>query len=118
MIDDLNAAPAARAIRARKLYPLPAASVLGIPTRIGPFRADFFGAGKCGWAPSSCAAAGRCPGSGQPDESIGAFMTRRFGREATFYLAATAGIHAETSIGCRSPPCFRGLPTPRRRMAA
>jgi len=82
--------------RAGKLYPLPAASVLGIPTRIGPFaRTGLFswrGKLRMGaelFVPRRAVARGS-------DESIGAFMTRRFGREATTYLAEPllAGIHA------------------------
>jgi len=77
-----------------KLYPLPAASVLGIPTQMGPFvRTGLFS-----WR-------GKLRMGGEllvprrhdrVDESIGAFMTRRFGREATTYLAEPllAGIHA------------------------
>ena len=85
--------------RGGKLYPLPAASVLGIPTQIGPFaRTGLFswrGKLRMGaelFVPRRRAATGT-QGS---DESIGAFMTRRFGREATTYLAEPllAGIHA------------------------
>ena len=88
-----------------KLYPLPAASVLGIPTRIGPF----VGTGLFSWrgklrigaelfVPRRGGARGsdRSAESAESDESIGAFITRRFGREATTYLAEPllAGIHA------------------------
>jgi oxygen-dependent protoporphyrinogen oxidase len=80
-----------------KLYPLPAASVLGIPTRMGPFvRTGLFSwraklrMGAEVFIPRRASAVDRS------DESIGAFMTRRFGREATTYLAEPllAGIHA------------------------
>jgi protoporphyrinogen/coproporphyrinogen III oxidase len=77
-----------------KLYPLPAASVLGIPTRAGPFiRTGLFSwAGKLRMGAELFVP----PRRGGGDESIGAFMTRRFGREATTYLAEPllAGIHA------------------------
>jgi oxygen-dependent protoporphyrinogen oxidase len=80
--------------RGGKLYPLPAASVLGIPTRVGPFvRTGLFSwRGKLRMGAELFVPPRRDDG----DESIGAFMTRRFGREATTYLAEPllAGIHA------------------------
>jgi protoporphyrinogen/coproporphyrinogen III oxidase len=80
--------------RAGELHPLPAASVLGIPTRIGPFLETtlFSWPGKLRMGAEVLVPARRDGG----DESIGAFMTRRFGREATDYLAEPllAGIHA------------------------
>lgn len=80
--------------RAGRLHPLPAGSVLGIPTTIAPFlRSDLFSwAGKARMAAELFVPAR--PDAG--DESIGAFMMRRFGREATEYLAEPllAGIHA------------------------
>ena len=80
--------------RRGKLYPLSAASVLGIPTEFGSFaRTPLFswrGKLRMGaelFVPKK---------ADDSDESIGAFMTRRFGREATMYLAEPllAGIHA------------------------
>lgn len=80
--------------RGGKLYPLPAASVLGIPTRIAPFvRTGLFSwRAKLRMGAELFVPARR----DRRDESIGAFMTRRFGREATTYLAEPllAGIHA------------------------
>ena len=80
--------------RSGHLYPLPAASILGIPTRVGPFIATglFSWPGKVRMAGELLVPRRRDDG----DESIGAFMTRRFGREATTYLAEPllAGIHA------------------------
>jgi oxygen-dependent protoporphyrinogen oxidase len=77
-----------------QLHPLPAASVLGVPTRFGPFfRTRLFSwAGKI----RMCAELFVQPRRDDTDESIGSFMTRRFGREATTYLAEPllAGIHA------------------------
>ena len=77
-----------------RLHPLPAASVLGIPTRIGPLvRTTLFSwAGKLRMVGELFVP----PRRDEADESIGAFMTRRFGREATTYLAEPllAGIHA------------------------
>lgn len=80
--------------RGGRLHPIPAASVLGIPTRVGPFvRTKLFSVpGKLRMAAELFVPYRAEPG----DESIGAFMTRRFGVEATTYLAEPllAGIHA------------------------
>jgi oxygen-dependent protoporphyrinogen oxidase len=80
--------------RAGRLHPLPAHSVLGIPTRIGPFVGTglFTWAGKLRMASELFVPARR----DDSDESIGSFMRRRFGEEATTYLAEPllAGIHA------------------------
>lgn len=80
--------------RAGVLHPLPASSVLGIPTRIGPFAATrlFSWAAKARMGAELFIPARK----DDADESIGAFMTRRFGREACEYLAEPllAGIHA------------------------
>lgn len=80
--------------RGARLHPLPAASVFGIPTAWGPFvRTPLFSwAGKARMGAELFVA----PRSDGADESIGAFMTRRFGVEAATYLAEPllAGIHA------------------------
>src|ERR1700681_3113562 len=80
--------------RGGRLHALPAASVLGIPTRLGPFLSTrlFSLQGKLRMAGELFVA----PRRDAADESIGAFMTRRFGAEATSYLAEPllAGIHA------------------------
>jgi oxygen-dependent protoporphyrinogen oxidase len=80
--------------RGGRLHALPAASVLGIPTRPGPFiRTSLFSwAGKIRMGGELFIP----PRRDDADESIGAFMTRRFGREAATYLAEPllAGIHA------------------------
>ena len=80
--------------RGGRLHALPAGSVLGIPTAWGPFlRTPLFSwAGKVRMGAELFVPARRDDG----DESIGAFMTRRFGAEATTYLAEPllAGIHA------------------------
>jgi protoporphyrinogen/coproporphyrinogen III oxidase len=80
--------------RSGRLHPLPAASVLGIPTRAWPFlRSSLFTwRGKARMAAELFVP----PRTGDDDESIGAFMTRRFGDEAAQYLAEPllAGIHA------------------------
>lgn len=80
--------------RGGRLHPLPASSVLGIPTRVGPFVTTrlFSLRGKLRMAAELFVP----PRRDEADESIGAFMTRRFGEEATTYLAEPllAGIHA------------------------
>jgi oxygen-dependent protoporphyrinogen oxidase len=80
--------------RGGRLHALPAGSLLGIPTRIGPFARTrlFSWAGKLRMGAELFVP----PRRNEDDESIGAFMTRRFGSEATTYLAEPllAGIHA------------------------
>jgi oxygen-dependent protoporphyrinogen oxidase len=80
--------------RGGKLYALPAASVLGIPTRWGPFiRTRLFSwPGKIRMGAEMFVPRRE----DESDESIGAFMRRRFGVEATEFLAEPllAGIHA------------------------
>lgn len=80
--------------RAGRLHALPAASVLGIPTEWGPFiRSRLFSwPGKIRMGAELFVPARKSAG----DESIGSFMRRRFGNEATTYLAEPllAGIHA------------------------
>ena len=80
--------------RGGRLHALPAASVLGIPTQITPFiRSTLFSwAGKLRMGAELFVA----PKRDEADESIGAFMRRRFGDEAVTYLAEPllAGIHA------------------------
>ena len=82
--------------RGQTLHPLPSSSVLGIPTRVGPFvRTRLFSwAGKLRMGAEILVPPR--PLEDDSDESIGAFMTRRFGAEATAYLAEPllAGIHA------------------------
>jgi oxygen-dependent protoporphyrinogen oxidase len=77
-----------------RLHPLPTGSVLGIPTRIAPFLETrlFTWPAKLRMGAELFVP----PRRDEADESIGAFMTRRFGREATTYLAEPllAGIHA------------------------
>lgn len=80
--------------RAGRLHPLPEASVLGIPTRVGPFvRSNLFSwPGKLRMGLELIVPRRQ----DTADESIGAFITRRFGAEACAYLAEPllAGIHA------------------------
>src|SRR5262245_27803351 len=76
------------------LHALPAASVLGVPTKVGPFlRTRLFSwPGKLRMGAELFVP----PRRDDEDESIGAFMTRRFGHEAATYLAEPllAGIPA------------------------
>lgn len=80
--------------RGGKLHALPAASVLGIPTEWGPFIKSrlFTWTGKLRMGAEMFVPRR----TDTADESIGAFMRRRFGNEATTYLAEPllAGIHA------------------------
>jgi len=80
--------------RGGRLHPLPAGSVLGIPTEWGPFiRTSLFSwPGKIRMGAELFVA----PRRDAADESIGGFIERRFGREAKEYLAEPllAGIHA------------------------
>jgi len=80
--------------RGGRLHALPAGSVLGVPTRIAPFLETqlFTWAAKLRMGAEIFVP----PRRDEADESIGAFMTRRFGREAATYLAEPllAGIHA------------------------
>jgi len=77
-----------------RLHALPAHSVLGIPTRVGPFLETglFTWSGKIRMGAELFVP----PRRDASDESIGAFMRRRFGAEAVTYLAEPllAGIHA------------------------
>ncbi len=80
--------------RGGRLHALPAASVLGIPTALGPFITTrlFSWPGKLRMAAEVFVP----PRRDDADESIGQFVARRFGREAVTYLAEPllAGIHA------------------------
>lgn len=83
-------------LRNRVLHPLPEASVLGVPTRIGPFLTTrlFSSAGKLRFGLDLLRRARRLDLT--EDESIASFFAHRFGREAVDYLAEPllAGIHA------------------------
>lgn len=80
--------------RGGRLHPLPAASVMGIPTEWGPFITTrlFSWPGKLRMGAELFVPRRTDTG----DESIGSFMRRRFGNEAATYLAEPllAGIHA------------------------
>lgn len=86
-------------LRGGRLHPLPEASILGLPTRLGPLAASglFSWRGKlrmgAEWFIPRRTARDRASAG---DESIAQFMRRRFGQEAVDYLAEPlmAGIHA------------------------
>jgi oxygen-dependent protoporphyrinogen oxidase len=81
-------------LRNGELHPLPSASILGFPTRLKPlFKSRLFGLP----AKVRMAAEVVIPrAANRGDESIAAFVRRRFGPEAVTYIAEPllAGIHA------------------------
>ncbi len=81
-------------LRNGSLHPLPGSSILGFPTRLKPLLATslFSTSGKLRMAAEIFVP----PASASEDESIGAFVRRRFGEEAVTYVAEPllAGIHA------------------------
>src|SRR5204862_1932313 len=101
--------------RGGRLHPLPAASVLGIPTRIGPFLRTrvFSWPGKIRMAAELFVPRRRDEG----DESIAQFIGRRFGSEAVTYLAEPllAGIHAGDVGRLSMPALFPRLVEAERR---
>ena len=82
-------------VRHGKLYPLPEASVLGIPTRVWPLATSRL-LSPVGKLSMAMEVARPVRPSDREDESIAAFFGRRFGREAVEYIAEPllAGIHA------------------------
>jgi oxygen-dependent protoporphyrinogen oxidase len=81
-------------LRDGELHSLPAASVLGFPTRLKPlFASTLFGL-NAKFRMASELVIPRAPNTG--DESIAGFVRRRFGPEAVTYIAEPllAGIHA------------------------
>jgi oxygen-dependent protoporphyrinogen oxidase len=81
-------------LRDGELHSLPAASVLGFPTRLKPlFASTLFGL-HAKFRMASELVIPRAPNTG--DESIAGFVRRRFGPEAVTYIAEPllAGIHA------------------------
>ncbi len=83
--------------RGGRLHPLPATSVLGIPTALGPFIKTrlFSWTGKLRMG-AELFVPRRPDKDVEADESIAQFIERRFGAEAVRYLAEPllAGIHA------------------------
>ena len=81
-------------LRGGRLYPLPEASILGFPTRLGPLVTSglFSVAAKARMAAEIVVP----PRRDDADESIASFVRRRFGSEAVTYIAEPllAGIHA------------------------
>ncbi len=82
-------------LRGGRLHPLPEASVLGLPARLGPLATTrlFSWRAKLRMALEPFRPAGD---AANRDESIASFIRRRFGQEAVDYLAEPllAGIHA------------------------
>jgi oxygen-dependent protoporphyrinogen oxidase len=82
-------------LRAGQLHPLPAASVLGFPTRLRPLLTSrlFSFPAKLRMAAEIIIPRRR---ASEDDESIAGFVRRRFGSEAVTYIAEPllAGIHA------------------------
>jgi len=85
-------------LRDGRLHPLPEASILGLPTRLGPLAATrlFSWRAKLRMAIEPFVPPARRGDSEALDESIAQFIGRRFGREVVDYLAEPlmAGIHA------------------------
>lgn len=86
-------------VRDRTLHPLPRGSVFGIPTGLGSLAADrlLSWPGRLRMSMDLVAPPSRgLPEGESPEETIGAFFRRRFGAEATDYLAEPllAGIHS------------------------
>ena len=81
-------------LRGGELHPLPAASILGFPTRLEPlFNSTLF---RLAGEIEDGGRNGRPACAHNSDESIAAFVRRRFGPEAVTYIAEPllAGIHA------------------------
>lgn len=81
-------------LRDGELHPLPGASILGFPTRLKPlFKSTLFGL-PAKFRMAAELVIPRAPKA--DDESIAAFVRRRFGPEAVTYIAEPllAGIHA------------------------
>src|SRR3954469_25587498 len=94
--------------RRGRLYPLPAASVLGIPTGVRPFVETrlFTWPGKMRMGAELFVPRR----DRDDDESIGSFMRRRFGNEATTFPPAP--LHQQTPA---LPPAAASHRDPRRR---
>lgn len=93
-------------LRHGRLHPLPEGMVLSVPTRVGPFlRSGLFSPlGKLRMGLELLVPARR----DRADESIAAFIRRRFGQEALERLAEPllAGIHAGDPERLSMPACF------------
>ena len=105
---DQAAAPRVHPAR-RALHPLPAASVLGIPTAVGTVRQDaavLVGRQSCGWAPSSSSprASRR---RGRIDRRVHDAPLRRAKRRPIWPSRCSPAFMPATSIGCRCARCSR-----------
>ena len=83
-------------LRAGTLYPLPQASVLGIPTRLLPLVSNGLLSAPAKLRVMMDLVLPRRTPADTDDESIGSFFRRRFGAEAVTYVAEPllAGIHS------------------------
>ena len=86
----------AHILRAGTLYPLPQASVLGIPTRLLPLVSNGLLSAPAKLRVMMDLVLPRRTSADTDDESIGSFFRRRFGAEAVTYVAEPllAGIHS------------------------
>jgi oxygen-dependent protoporphyrinogen oxidase len=83
-------------LRNKRLHPLPGASILGFPTRLKPLvQSSLFSLPGKARIAAEIFVPRKATGT-QEDESIAAFVRRRFGSEAVTYIAEPllAGIHA------------------------
>ena len=83
-------------LRAGTLYPLPEASVLGVPTRLLPLMSSGLLSARAKLRMAMDLVLPARSSADTDDESIGSFFRRRFGDEAVTYLAEPllAGIHS------------------------
>ena len=83
-------------LRAGTLYPLPEASVLGVPTRLLPLMSSGLLSARAKLRMAMDLVLPARSSTDTDDESIGSFFRRRFGDEAVTYLAEPllAGIHS------------------------
>ena len=83
-------------LRGGTLYPLPQASVLGIPTRLLPLVSNGLLSAPAKLRVMMDLVLPRRTSADTDDESIGSFFRRRFGAEAVTYVAEPllAGIHS------------------------
>ncbi len=83
-------------LRHGRLHPLPGASMLGFPTRLGPLFSSSLFSTTAKLRMAAELFVPRRKAVSDEDESIGGFVRRRFGQEAVTYVAEPllAGIHA------------------------
>ena len=98
--------------RGGRLHALPAASVLGIPTRVGPFVRTRCSRGpaSCAWAPS-CSCRARRDEARRVDRRVHDAPLRRARRRPIWPSRCWPAFTPATSIACRSARCFRASST-------